>query len=129
MRIVRGYPPNIDEIRARLKPRPRTIFAYGDVIYAPGGGVLPPDLLAHEHVHSDQQARIGGPEKWWRRYLDDPSFRLEQEVEAYRAQYAAASVLPRAERRRLLSLICRDLASPMYGRIVTSDRARVLIAG
>jgi hypothetical protein len=127
VRVVRGYPPNIAEIRARLKPGPRTVFAYGDVVYSPSSWTLPPDLLAHEAVHSQQQRRAGGPEAWWRRYIDEPQFRLDQEVEAYRAQLAAASPLQRAERRRLLARIVRDLSGPLYGNLVSSDRARALL--
>jgi hypothetical protein len=100
VRIVRGYPPNYAEIRERLSPSPRAVFAYGDVIYSPSG-------------------RAVGP------YIDDPAFRLEQEVEAYRAQYRVAS--SRSERRYLLLHICRDLSSRMYGNLVTSAEARALV--
>lgn len=127
MNVVRGYPPNIEEIRARLAPRPTSIFAYGSTIYSPSGNDLPDDLLAHEEVHALQQRAAGGPAAWWARYLDDPAFRLEQEVAAYRAQLRA-SAGPRHERKQLLTRIARDLASPMYGNLVTLPEARALIA-
>jgi hypothetical protein len=125
VRIVRGYPPNYAEIRERLSPSPRAVFAYGDVIYSPSGRAVSLDLVVHEEVHSRQQELVGGPESWWRRYIDDPAFRLEQEVEAYRAQYRVAS--SRSERRYLLLHICRDLSSRMYGNLVTSAEARALV--
>ena len=127
--IVPGFPPNIIEICERLNPGPSTVFAYGDRIYT--GELVEPvlsrDLVVHERTHFAQQERAGGPEAWWRRYLDDPVFRLEQEVEAYRAQYQALSDLPRSERRRLLAHFCKTLASSMYGGLVTKEQARALI--
>ncbi len=127
MRVERALPPNYAEIRERLNPPANAVFAWGDVIYAPSGADLPADLIVHETVHARQQAAIGGPAVWWRRYLDDPAFRLEQEVEAYRAQWAHVQGRSRSERRAILAHICRSLASGMYGRLVTKDRARALI--
>lgn len=128
-RIVKGWPPNITEIRARFNPPAGTVFAYGDTIYAPHAkGKLPADLVAHESVHFAQQRKAGGPEAWWHRYMTDPRFRLEQEVEAYRVQYAGYIVgLPRARRRELLAHIARSLSSGMYGSLVTKEQARRLV--
>lgn len=126
-RIVKGYPPNYAEIKARFNPPPGTIFAYGDTIYSPHNSALSADLVAHETVHFAQQAAVGGPEAWWRCYIDDPAFRLEQELEAYRAQYALISALPRPQRRELLAHICKSLAGGMYGSIVTKEQARALV--
>ena len=126
-RIVAAFPPNIDEIRARFAVRPGTIFAYDGVIYSPAGTDLPGHLVVHEETHFAQQRAAGGAEAWWRRYIDDPGFRLEQEVEAYRAQFAVIRQLPRAERRELLARICKDLASGMYGSLVTKAEARRLV--
>lgn len=128
-RIVRDVPPNYAEIKAAFNPGPTAVFAYGDTIYSPLSDQLPADLIAHERVHFRQQAELGGPDAWWRRYIDDPQFRLEQEVQAYREQYASVAHLPRADRRRLLAEFCRALASRMYGNLVTKERARLLIAG
>lgn len=128
-KIVRGFPPNYAEIKARFNPPPNTVFAYGDTIYSPSTENLTADLIAHERVHFDQQRKVGGPEAWWRRYIDDPRFRLEQEIEAYRVQYATVAGAPRPERRRLLAHICKSLASGMYGSLVTKEQARRLVAG
>jgi hypothetical protein len=125
--IVKAFPPNIDDIRARFNPPPGTVFAYDDTIYSPHSATLPAELVAHERIHFGQQARAGGPKAWWRRYLDDPAFRLEQEVEAYRAQYRLVAQLARPERRRRLAHICATLASGMYGRLVTKEQARELV--
>jgi hypothetical protein len=127
MQIVRGFPPNYKEIKARFNPPPKTVFAYGDTIYSPAGVDLPADLIAHERVHFGQQAAAGGAEAWWRRYIDDAEFRLTQEVEAYRAQYALVAALPRPLRRRWLAAISKALASGMYGSLVTRERAQQLV--
>lgn len=127
--IVKAFPPNYAEIKARFNPPPGTVFAYGDTIYSPSSTTLPGDLVAHERVHFEQQRAAGGPEAWWRRYIDDPQFRLNQELEAYRVQWAAIAHLPRAERRARLAHICKSLAGGMYGRLVTKEQARRLIAG
>lgn len=127
-KIVKAFPPNIDAIRARFGQLPvGTVFAYGDTIYAPSTTDLPSHLVAHERVHFAQQEKAGGPEAWWQRYLDDARFRLEQEVEAYRVQWAEIVRLPRDERRELLRHICRSLSGSMYGRLVTKEQARHLI--
>lgn len=126
-KIVKGFPPNYEELRARFDPPAGTIFAYGDTIYSPRRTDLPAHLVVHESVHFGQQRAVGGPEAWWRRYIDDPEFRLEQELEAYRAQYASVSHLARPLRRELLAHICRSLAGRMYGGIVTKDQARALV--
>lgn len=127
-RIVDGHPPNYEEIKARFNPALGTVYAYGNTIYAPGvAGLISADLVVHEEVHFEQQARVGGPDAWWRLYIDDPRFRLEQEVEAYRAQYASLATLPRPERRERLAHYCKSLASRMYGGLVTKDQARRLI--
>jgi len=126
-KVLREYPPNIKELREKFHPRPGTIFAWDGVIFAPQGGEIPGHLIAHEETHFRQQRAVGGPENWWRQYIDDPQFRLEQEIEAYRAQYAVAEQMERPVRRRLLASICRDLASAMYGSLISKEEARRLI--
>jgi hypothetical protein len=130
-KIAKAFPPNYEEIRARFNPPPGTVFAYGDTIYAPHlrSRGLSADLVVHEEVHFGQQRAAGGPEAWWRRYIDEPEFRLGQEIAAYRAQYASVAHLQRPERRALLAHICKSLASRMYGGIVTKEQARNLVTG
>jgi hypothetical protein len=129
VRIVEGRPPNYAELVEAFNPDARTVFAWDGTIYVPEGCAdrLPPDLVAHERVHFDQQQAVGGPETWWRLYIDDPTFRLEQEVEAYRAQWRALKARPKRERfTRLYVMVC-DLGGPMYGDLVTQAQARQLI--
>ena len=128
MKISYNFPPNIEEI-VKLLPEarnPRVIFTYGDTIYNPGYGQITDDLHVHEAVHEKQQGPT--PNAWWRLYLQDPTFRLGQEIEAYRTQYAwALKNLPRQGRRALLKRIVKDISSAIYGRMVTQTEAEQLI--
>lgn len=63
------------------------VYTYGDTVHVKKG-VLRDDVEAHETVHVVQQTKYpGGAEAWWKRYMEDPKFCLDQELEAYRAQY------------------------------------------
>lgn len=131
MKVVTGKPPIYDEI-VRLIGRPPAgaIYTWGDTIYAAAGAQIGPDLMHHEATHQKQQAAMG-PEAWWRHYLDSPEFRLQQEVEAYREQYAFARYagLGREMRRKMLFKLAKDLSGTMYGRLVRFREAIDLIRG
>src|SRR3954452_1929234 len=86
MNIVNDWPPNIELIRKHFPIGPHTIFTYGDCIYNPRNTELDQHIIRHEAVHCEQQAEYGAA-AWWDRYIADPAFRLEQELEAYRAQW------------------------------------------
>jgi len=134
MKIVKAYPPNIETIRAKFTLRPTVIFTYGDTIYNPIGGKITEDLMVHEQTHEKQQG--DDPAGWWDKYLVDADFRLSQEVEAYRNQYQCYletkciknGKLRRVRLSKFLKKISTDLASPIYGNIVTVKEARELIA-
>lgn len=127
MKIVKGWPPNFEAICAAfpwVRGNPRTIFTYGDTLYAPGGGKgIDGPLRIHEQTHARQQAAIG-VEEWWRRYIEDPGFRLAQEVEAYHAQYRAMSKVDKLQQIRR---IAGDLSGPMYGRLCSFEEAKEFI--
>ena len=124
---VVGYPPNYKEIEAKFTVGPKTIFAWGDKIYNPSGTRITKDLLAHEEVHMKQQA--GEPEKWWKRYLDDSEFRLDQEAKAYGRQYQYICSTNRNSnfRFQVLMGLSLYLAGPMYGYITNIGHATELI--
>lgn len=121
------WPPNIVDIRAVLPVTDSNIFAYGDVIYNPGGGHLSLELIAHEQVHFRQQG--GKPATWWKKFLKSPDFRLEQEMEAHRAEYRefCRNHRDRNHRSRYLRELGRRLAAPMYGGLITVREAMVRI--
>lgn len=109
------------------------IVTYGDTYYSK----IPttPDLIAHEEVHVEQQKRAGGPDEWWKLWITDINFRLEQELQAYRVQLDwwrnELISVPRNERRfklrRMEEWIAEILSGEMYGRIVTYKKAMELI--
>ena len=83
------WPPNIRAIRETFgsKVDSSTIFTYAPNVYRLDEGVLPPQIIAHELVHIEQQG--DDPAGWWERYLEDPGFRLEQELEAHIVEFTA----------------------------------------
>ena len=127
MKIVRGYPPNYDQIKKKFNPKDGVVYTYGDTIYAPNTNEIPPDLMMHETTHSLQQKKTS-PKEWWDNYLKDSKFRLSQELEAYRTQYKfIKGAYNRKNRRGLLQKISKDLSSNLYGGVITNEDALELI--
>lgn len=126
MRIVNDYPPNIDAIREVFPLKGGEVFAWNDTIYNPAGKPIPDHILMHEATHFAQQKEAGGADLWWVRYLTDPRWRYEQELEAHQVEYKAycAGGATRNERRAYLKAIARRLSSPMYGSVVSFATAQ-----
>ena len=132
MKIVQERPPNFDAI-LKVFPNaanPGVIFAYGDIIYSPDRADLPPALISHEAVHGARQLEFG-VELWWDAYLVDLGFRYQEELLAHRAEYEHLCLLSpsRNDRRFALKQVAKRLASPLYGKMVTLERAMKDIAG
>lgn len=124
-KVIRSLPPNyglIVSVLPAVKRRPNAVFTYAPNVYYRGSGNLSYDVLKHEDVHIKQQGDIGRDE-WWKRYLSDPQFRFEQELEAYRVQFKAMDIYNRGQRRVLLNKIASDLSSAMYGNVITKAEA------
>lgn len=130
--IIAAHPPNIDAIDAvfHVKATSGVIYAYAPDIYFPPGKQLPPWLMAHEEVHIRQQNDMGGPEPWWEKYLIDPQFRLDQELEAHRVEYSEYCKQYKSiwQRYTALDEMSKRLASAMYGGVITREEARMRIA-
>ena len=132
MKIVKAYPPNYEEICNAIpgvRGNEGIVFTYGDTVYSPSTTDLVDHLHQHESVHVNQQKQMGRDE-WWSKYLADPAFRLQQELQAYRVQYKV--VFKKQNWRNteeLLTSISKDLSSAMYGNILTYQEARTLITG
>lgn len=128
-----------------------TLWTYEDTIYNPGGFNIPDDLLVHEQTHMIQQAKYAGegvaylldeghldeikiPEQpvvnsadaWWKRYLSDADFRLEQEMQAYGVQYAffCDKIKDRNKQAKFLVRLADTLASPLYQVAIGQIEAR-----
>lgn len=85
---------------------------------------MPEDLIAHESTHIRQQSTQ--PDAWWSRYLDDQFFRVEQEAEAYAAQYDYVChhiLKDRNARNKFLLRLASSLASPIYGSVISTSTA------
>lgn len=98
----------------------QTIFTVGNTIHSAKG--ISADVLEHELTHVAQQQ---DPEAWWEKYLADPTFRYEQELEAYRAQYRW--IVQNAPDRNIVAkhlvFYAKALSGPMYGNLVNFSDA------
>lgn len=105
------------------------VMVYGDTIHQSFPEKMDPDLYVHELVHVRQHtAYPGGAEAWWKRYMEDKTFRIDQELEAYRTQYKwCQENVDRNTRRAILKHCAKDLSSDLYGNVMTYDQAVDLI--
>lgn len=104
------------------------IITYGDTVYCKND--IAEDFKVHEFTHVTQQKEIG-PIEWWKKYLDDPDFRLRMEVEAYRNQVKYirehTESTTRDWRRDRIDSLAQSLSSFVYGNLVTYQKALDLI--
>lgn len=126
MKIIEGYPPNIDVIKLKFPSLDdhKPIFSYGDSIFNPFKVVLTPDLEFHEKIHSERQGEF--PEIWWNRYLTDDQFRLEEELLAYSEQFKffKERVVNPKLTDWLLDKISMALSGELYGNLISYGEAR-----
>jgi hypothetical protein len=127
MNVVKGFPPNYKSIESRFHPDEFAIFTYGSTIYTPHIDFqLPEHLFVHEEVHEKQQGN--DPESWWERYLIDESFRFNQELSAYKAQYNfLCKGIDRNSAFMYAHRLAQDFSSSMYGNIIDYHKALKLI--
>lgn len=120
MKIVHEWPPNIEEINKFFDVHKNVLFTYGDTIYCPSGKEIPDHLMIHESIHEKQQEAVGGPDEWWNRFFFDKKFRLQQEVEAYHAQYEwyCEHYKNRNDQYKLLRHCAEALSGPVYGHSI-----------
>lgn len=106
-----------------------TIFTFGNVIYAPGVGSLPRELMRHEEVHSVRQGTsLESVFYWWDRYLLDAKFRYDEEAPAHIAEFKAWRPGRRGfNRAGFLNMVAERLSGPLYGGIVTKAEAMKLL--
>ena len=124
MQIINERPPKWvwDECRKSFKiDEENIVFSFGNIIYNPRCIDIPDHLMVHEEVHGVQQNHNDADAAvWWKRYLEDPKFRIEQEVEAYAAQYRfiCEKVKDKNARYRNLHMLAQDLSGPIYGEAI-----------
>lgn len=86
------------------------------------------DEIIHEEVHLKQQLAFGHNDiatySWARRYVEDPAFRLQQEIEAYTAQVNFLKENSnRQDRKWRIKKIAEALSSAMYGNLISYEDA------
>lgn len=127
--VINEEPPNYLELKQFFPldlPDYVPLFPWGDKVYNPSGKEIAPDIIFHEYIHSLQQG--GDPEWWWKRYMNSPEFRLEQEVEAYAKQYLFVKTNLNAKAAKDCLFECADnLSSPLYQLDLTYSQAETLI--
>lgn len=95
-------------------------YTYGETCYTPRP--LTKDLERHELTHTKQQG--SDPDWWWIHFGNDPKFRYEQELEAYRVQYQYyKAVHGKVKAFEFAKYLANDMASPMYGNMCTEHQA------
>lgn len=127
--IIRyDYPPNIEQIDAafNVKTNAGVVYTYAPHVYVPAARGLPPEIMAHEAVHLEQQKQAGGPQAWWDRYIADPVWRVEQELEAHKIEYLyyCHRKADRNARARYMHMLAQRLSLPMYGSAITYVEAK-----
>ncbi len=126
MIVVYEYPPNFDMIKKRFPIVRGVIFAWGNKIYNPDGVHIPKELFTHEEVHGSRQGT--NIEGWWEKYIEDPVFRLKEEIPAHQAEYCyVCKNQNRQSRRVALKQISKRLSSPLYGKMLSLTEAKRII--
>lgn len=129
MNVVTTPPPNYAEIDAAFHiAGQQIVITYGDTIHNLSGNPITDHLMAHEQVHEGQQGT--DPAGWWKRYIADPAFRMQQEIPAYQAQYRfkCGHGLTDHHKRMLFAMdLAGYLSSSMYGNAISFSEAMRLI--
>lgn len=129
LEVVNARPPIFDRVVAVLPKAadPGVMFAYAGKVYAPGRNSITRELQAHEKVHIDRQGK--DPDGWWKRYLAEPEFRLEEEILAHRAEWQEYCKRHACafKRQRALAEIAGKLASGLYGVPISHGEAMAAI--
>ena len=114
--------PYLQEFQANFPVTDQTIFVFKETIYA--NATPPPDVIIHEVAHMGQQKKVK-PKKWIRRYLTEPQFRLDNELEAYKKQikWLKVNVKDRNEIFGIRDESARHLSSALYGGIISYNEA------
>lgn len=135
MKILKAFPPNYAALAEHfpIKGRQGILYAWGDRLYNPSGIKLLPWLMAHEQTHMDRQlghylCHIAGytpVENWWIRYVQNPKFRLNEEILAHRAEWQSflQHTENKAQQQQYLNQIAARLSSPLYGSLLTLSEA------
>ena len=100
-------------------------FPYNNKIYT--DSKVNHEIIVHEKVHFAQQ-KEHGLDNWIEQYFENPQFRVNMEIEAYRAQLKEMIALAPQEAKTFVSNVvagqmAKALSSPMYGNVLTYKEA------
>jgi len=131
MEIKIDRPPNYQEIATAfpfVRSKVGVIYTYGNILYNPDFIQITNSLMEHEMVHSGRQ-EAWGIDQWWKDYIRNEFFRLNEEVMAHVREYETVlrEGLGRKHRRAMLKIISDRLASPMYGNMMSKKEAKKLL--
>lgn len=133
MEVVIDTPPLFDLIAAKFNItdlRPTILFAWGTKIYSPAGLPIPAELHDHEIAHGKRQGTSEyAVRRWWHRYLDEPVFRLDEEIIGHKAEYRSLceQTKDRNVRARFLLHVSKKLSAPLYGSLISISEAMRLL--
>lgn len=101
------------------------VVTYFDGIYT--ANPMPTDLFVHECVHyrrqGDGENELAAKD-WCLRYCDDPEFRYQEELLAYREQYRfIRSKTNRPVAFEHAKRLAQDLSGTMYGNLCSFEKA------
>lgn len=115
-KLTTVFPANWDSV----------IVTYGDTIHSKEK--IPFLKEMHELIHTKQQTNMDKDE-WWDKYLTDPKFRLEEELEAYSNEiiWAKKIIKDRNQLTKYIHQICLDISSPLYGNMLSFTEATNLL--
>lgn len=119
------YPRLAEKFGADIWDR-GVVITYGEQIHCKSGHPAP-SIFEHEKVHVLQQLAMGRDE-WWTRYLEDPEFRLSQELEAYKveAQYIRRNYPNRRKQAEKLDWLAQSMAANYAGMISYAEAKSLL---
>lgn len=129
MKIVNTKPPAFIWERCKAMftfNEDTTVFTFADVLYNPGNATMIDHLIVHEEVHAQQQSHDEIAAKlWWLRYFEDSKFRIDQEIEAYNAQYKfiCTKIKDRNARAQALHQLATYCSGAMYGNAIVYSEA------
>lgn len=119
--FVQDCVSKIWEEHGEPKNKQDVMFTYFDAIYSLHP--LTQDWYIHESVHFVRQGAGEDEElakQWWDRYTNEPAFRLEEELMAYKAQYQFIKRrLNKPQAFEYAKALARSLSSPIYGNIIS----------
>lgn len=104
------------------------VITYAPAIHSKNRSISP-QIIHHEEVHIRQQlAYPGGPAAWWREYIRNDKFRLQEELEAHKAEaaYVRTNVHNRKKSEAAIDYIRHSIATN-YAGIISLSEARRLI--